>query len=180
MLYLIALFLHVIGALLYSASLAIEWLCQFRLRKAETSDKFNEWFAAYSKLPIISGIAWLLLLVPGIYLMVVIWNNAAWANIAMAGFFLLIIIGSLINGTRMKPLIKEIKSSGYTSAIRNKLDDQMINFSLKARTTLTIGIVFLMTVKPGLSDSIITLIISLLLGFLPVNLSKSEKTAGEL
>jgi hypothetical protein len=168
MLYLVFLFLHVIGALLYSASLAIEWFSFTKLKKAESSDKFNEWLSTYSSLHMISGISWVLILVPGVYLMVFVWNNIAWANIALAGFLLLAIVGSMITGMRMKPIMNEIKNSGYTPEIQNKLDDWMLNFSLKTRTSLTIGIVFLMTVKPGLSGSIMILVISILLGFLPV------------
>jgi len=173
MLYLVFLFLHVIGALIFSASLAIEWLSLSKLKKAESTDKVTEWLATYSSLHMISGIAWLLLLIPGIYLMIFVWNNAIWANIALAGFLLLAVVGSMISVMRMKPIINEIKNYGYTPGFRIKLNDQLLNFSLKARTTLTIGIVFLMTAKPGLSESIITLIIALLLGFLPIQRSKS-------
>jgi undecaprenyl pyrophosphate phosphatase UppP len=175
MLYFISLFLHVTGALLYSASLAIEWLSFTKLKKADSSDKFNDWLSIYSSLHMLSGIAWVLILFPGIYLMVFVWHNIAWANIALAGFLLLAIVGSMITGMRMKPIKNEMKNNGFSEDIKNKLNDQMLNFSLKARTTLTIGIVFLMTIKPGLSDSIMTLVIALLLGFWPVNQSKTEK-----
>jgi len=173
MLYLVSLFLHVIGALLYSASLAIEWLSFSKLKKTESADRFNELLSTYSSLHMISGIAWVLILIPGIYLMVFVWNNIAWANIALVGFILLAIVGSMITGMRMKPITTEIKNSGYSHDIRKKFNDPKLNFSLKARTTLTIGIVFLMTVKPNLSDSIVTLLISILLGFLPLKQSKS-------
>ncbi len=168
MLYLVSLFLHVIGALIYSASLTIEWLCQSKLKKAGSTDKLNDWLGTYSSLPIISGISWLLLLLPGIYMMAVIWKSAAWVTVALVGFIVLILIGSFVTGKRMRPIIKEIKASGYSSDVQSKLGDKMLFLSLKSRTTLTIGIVFLMTIKPGLSDSILTLSVALLLGLLPV------------
>ena len=167
MLYLVALFLHVTGSLLYSASLAIEWLCSSKLRKAESTDKFSEWLSTYSYLHMISGIAWVLILIPGIYMMAVIWKNAAWVTTAFTGFLLLVIVGSIVTGKKMKPIINEFKISGYTSGISKMINDQILNLSLKTRTTLTIGIVFLMAVKPGLSDSILILLISILIGFIP-------------
>jgi uncharacterized membrane protein SirB2 len=180
MLYLVSLFLHVIGALLYFASLSIEWLCHIKLKGAESSDKFNEWLSIYSSLHMISGISWILILVPGIYMMAVIWKDAAWLTTAFVGFLLIVIVGSIVTGRKMKPIINEIKTAGFTPGIQNLFDNQVLNFSLKVRTTLTIGIVFLMTVKPGLSESIMTLLISLILGFLPVIQSKKEKTIREV
>ena len=175
MLYLVFLFFHVIGALLYSGSLAIEWASFTKMKKAESSEGFNDWFKIYSSLHMISGIAWVLILIPGIYLMVFVWNNIAWANIALSGFLLLTIVGSMLTGMRIKPIKNEIKTSGFSPEIRNKLNDQLLNFSLKARTTLTIGIVFLMTVKPVRLDSILALLVSLLIAFIPLPQTKKDK-----
>jgi hypothetical protein len=99
--------------------------------------------------------------------MAVIWKNAAWVTTAFTGFLLLVIVGSIVTGKKMKPIINEFKISGYTSGISKMINDQVLYLSLKARTTLTIGIVFLMAVKPGLSDSILILLISILIGFIP-------------
>lgn len=78
MLYKIALFLHVIGALLVCAAIAIEWLCIINIRKAGTIERIKDSVLNFSKIGKIGDTGALLILVPGIYMMVAVWHDAKW------------------------------------------------------------------------------------------------------
>ncbi|MGF6848983.1 hypothetical protein QFZ51_004218 [Chitinophaga sp. W3I9] len=66
MLYKIALFLHITGALMVCAAIAIEWLCIIHFRKTASMDRIKESLFYYSKVGIMGDIGALLILIPGI------------------------------------------------------------------------------------------------------------------
>ncbi|MFZ0452922.1 MAG: hypothetical protein WCE54_14440 [Ignavibacteriaceae bacterium] len=61
--------------------------------------------------------------------------------------------------------------------LRSHLNNNALILSLKIRTAVFLGIIFLMTVKPSLTGSIVTLIASVILGFIPL---KNNANIGEV
>jgi hypothetical protein len=169
MLYKIALFLHVTGALMLCSAIAIEWLCIINLRKTDSLDRVKESLFYYSKLGIIGDIAAFLVLIPGIYMMVVVWGKASWGILGLFGLLLIGFIGGTMTGKKMKKIREIIKTENRSSKeVINILKDKSLWISIKLRTTILVGVVFLMTVKPELTGSIITIIVSIILGTLPL------------
>jgi len=181
MLYKVALFLHVAGASLLFAALAIEWLCIVNIRKAHTAERIKESVLNYSKAGTLGGIAAILILLPGIYMMVTVWNDARWG---IGGFLGLIIIGQIGNfviGRKMKK-VKTILKTGNEElqALATLLQNRSLWFVAKVRIAIFLGVIFLMTVKPGLEGSIITLAVSILLGTLPLRIINYNPSSGLL
>ena len=178
MFYRIALFLHVTGALLLFAAMVIEWLYVISLRKATDFENIKESIFNYSKSVVIGPLAILLILIPGIYMMTLGWKGASWIIIAFIGMILL----GVIDGTLSRKKIKSIKKivsndKNITSELISLLNDNSLFLSLKIRTAVFLGIIYLMTVKPSLTGSIETLIASIIIGFIPV---KSKAKANKL
>ena len=179
MFYKIALFLHVTGALMLFASMVIEWLSIINIRKASIPENIKTSIFNYSKLAVIGPISILLILIPGIYMMAVVWKNASWIIIAFIGMILLAIIGGAVTGRKMKAINKIVSDENNVSGeLRSLLNNNSLILSLKIRTAVFLGIIYLMTVKPSLTGSIVTLIVSVFLGYIP--LKTKANTSGVL
>lgn len=178
MLYKIALFFHVIGALMLCAAIAIEWLCIVNLRKANTEGRIQESVSDYSKLSKIGGVVMALILIPGIYMMITTWRDASWIMISFLGIILMGTIGGVVTGRRMSTLRKMIKNGSVGSAaLKGLVNHNALWISLRMRTAIFLGIIFLMTVKLGLAGSIITLMLSIVLGIIPIKMKPAPTTA---
>lgn len=151
------------------AAIAIEWLCIINIRKADAIDRIKESVFNYSKVGIIGDIAAVLILIPGIYMMVVVWDDARWGIFGLLGLILIGLIGGIVTGRKMKKIRKIIKMENKSSQELGKLlQNNSLWFSIKMRTAIFLGVIFLMTVKPELAGSIITIAISIILGALPL------------
>ena len=169
MLYLIALFLHVTGVLMLAAAVAIEWLCVIGLRKAATIESARESLSIYSKLSMIGGIGMFLILIPGIYMGVVAWPNTAWVAIGFVGIILIGAIGGFMTGRKMRGMKNDAAGAvDMTPEFRKRTLDNSLVLSIRLRTMLLLGIVYMMTVKTAMTASVIVLVISILLGFFPI------------
>ncbi len=169
MLYLLALFLHVTGSLMLAAAIAIEWLSVVGLRKAASLDRARESLSIYSKLSMVGGIGMFLILIPGIYMAMIAWPNAAWVAVAFVGLIMIGAIGGVMTGKKMRGL-KNDASGGenLTPEFKERATDNSLVLSIRLRTTILIGIVYMMTVKPTMSGSIIVMLISIVFGFIPI------------
>jgi len=171
MLYKVALFLHVIGALLLCAAIAIEWLCIINIRKADTIERIRESVFIYSTVRKMGDRAASLLLVPGIYMMVVVWHNASWGVFGLFDLILIGLIGSMVTGRKMKKIAEIAKMENkHPDELGSLSRNNSLWFSIKMRTAIFLGVIFLMTAKPGLAGSIVTIIISIILGALPLGI----------
>lgn len=171
MLYKIALFLHVTGALMLCVVIALEWLCIISIRNSNAMDRIKEAVSNYSRVGIIGDIAAFLILIPGIYMMVVVWDDARWGIFGLFGLILIGVIGGIFTGRKMKKIRKIIKTNDESSQELGKLlKNNSMWFSIKLRTAIFLGVIFLMTVKPGLAGSMITMVISILLGSIPLRM----------
>lgn len=178
MLYLVALFLHVAGALMLAAAVGIEWLCVIGLRNAATVESARGSLSTYSKLGMIGGIGTFLILIPGIYMAAVAWHGAGWVAIGFLGLVLIGAIGGIMTGRKMRKMKNDAGGlRDMTSEFRKRTLDNLLVLSIRLRTMLLIGIVYMMTVKTSMSGSIIVLVISIVLGFLPLGPRASREVS---
>lgn len=117
----------------------------------------------------IGGIGMILILVPGIYMMAVVWHNAAWIVIGFIDMVLIGAIGGIMTGRKMGRMKNDAGTSeDVTPELRKRMLDNSLVLSIRLRTFLLLGVVYMMTVKTTMSASVIVLIISILLGFVPI------------
>jgi Predicted integral membrane protein (DUF2269) len=171
MLYKIALFLHVTGALLVCAALTIEWLCIINTRKANTTERIRESLFFYSKTGVFGDTGALLILLTGIYMMSVAWHTAPWGIAGLLDLMLIGAIGGIVTGRKMKKIRNLLKTNDDNfQELVKLLKGNSLWFSIKMRTAILLGVIFLMTVKPGLAGSILTLVIATALGVFPLRM----------
>jgi len=163
--YAIVLFLHIVGALGFFVALGLEWVGLLSLRQVSTIEPACEWLGALDRLRRVGPISMGLLLLSGAYMMHSAWGGVPWIIIALAAMVLMIVPG-VISGRRLAALGRAIasESGALSSAFRQRLLDPILWASIQTRVGIAVGIVFLMTVKPGLREALLTIGLAVILG----------------
>ncbi|HEU4698551.1 MAG TPA: hypothetical protein VFS40_05190 [Gemmatimonadales bacterium] len=148
--YQITLFLHVSAALGMFAALGIEWAAAAPLRRAASAEEARPWLRLLRAPGRLGGPAALLLLATGMYMTRTTWGRQAWIGLALLGLVLLAVLAAGVTGRRLAALARALHSGAPAAgAPLGRLEDPALVVSLRLRTTLALGIVFLMTSKPA-------------------------------
>lgn len=183
--YSIALFLHIVGALGLFVALGLEWVGMVYLGRASTAEQAREWLGVRGWVIRLGPASMALILLSGFYLMATSWGLKGWIVVALASLVLIAILGATLTGLRLGPIERAAAAErGQMSpALRQRLGDPLLWTSITTRTAIALGIVFLMTIKPDLVGSSITIGIAVVLGLasaLPVWRRDRAKSAGAL
>jgi hypothetical protein len=165
-LYSLALFIHIVGALGLFIGLGLEWASLWYLRRATTAEQAQQWLLVFALLRRLYPAAWAAILLAGIYMTATVWGGVAWIGVAFAAMFLLPILGAAISGRRLAAIGPALTAEqGWLSpALRQQLRDPLLWVSIQVRLAIAVGIVFLMTVKPGLGEALLALGLAVVLG----------------
>jgi hypothetical protein len=163
-LYNIALFLHVVGALGIFAVLGVEWAAAGALRHATDVAEARPWFAQLRSLGRLGGPSGITILVTGIYMGTTAGGRQAWIGLGLLGLVFLAVVGG-IGGRRVAAIARELYSpSMHRDAHRFRLQDPLLVASLRVRTAVAMGVVFLMTSKPPAGLALAAMGAALVLG----------------
>ena len=148
-LYSIALFAHILGAILVFVLLTIEGL---GLRLGFDYAQLNR---------VLGPISALLVLVPGLYMMAAQWGWAGWIVTGIAAYAVIAGVGA------------------YTgiSVMRGRINRRTAVLSWLVRIGLALGVAFVMTVKPSLVLSVTAVLVGAALGAAVGALSRREVVA---
>lgn len=135
-LYSIALFAHIVGALLLFALLTIEGV---GLRAGIETAPLNR---------ILGPISALAILLPGLYMMKAQWGWAGWIVVGITSWVLIAVLGAF-TGIRV---------------MRGTMTNRAATISWLIRIGMALGVVFDMTVKPGLFVSIAAVVVGIVVG----------------
>jgi len=135
-LYSIALFAHIVGAILVFVLLTIEGL----------GLRFGFDYAQLNR--VLGPVSALLILGPGLYMMSAQWGWAGWIVTGIASY-------ALIAG-----------AGAYTgiSVMRGRMNRSTATVSWLARIGMAVGVAFVMTVKPSLALSVTAVLVGVALG----------------
>lgn len=178
--YSLALFVHIVGALGLFVALGLEWASLSYLRRATTVEQAREGLSMFGAQRRLNPISWLAILIPGFYMAATTWRGVAWTTTALGAVILIAVLGVALTGRRMAPIGQSISSESgpISSTLRQPLDDPLLWVSLRIRTAIALGIVFLMSVKPDLLGSLLTVGVAGVLGLifsLPITRRGQEK-----
>ena len=140
-LYSIALFLHVIGALLLFVMLTVEGIALRQLHRAAATEAAQGAAALLRLNRMVGPLSALGVLVPGVYMTVTTWGWVAWIVVALISWALIAVLGA-VSGIR----ILALERSG---ALLTGIRQSPFLVSWFTRVGVAMGIVFLMTLKPG-------------------------------
>ena len=164
--YSIALFLHIVGAMGMFAALGLEWMSLQQLQRMTTVEQVQAWLQSSRGMRGIGGISMLVILIAGFYMTAIAWGGVAWIMVAFGSMIVLGILGGVLTGPRMAAIQRSMgEATGTISATLYQLiHHPLLSLSIRLRIAMVLGIVFLMSVKPGLVESLVTMGVAIVLG----------------
>jgi hypothetical protein len=151
-LYPIALFLHVVGALLLFVTLTVEGVALRQLRGAMNTDAARGAAAMLKVNRIVGPLSALGVLIPGLYMTATSWGWVAWILVALISWLLLAVLGA-VSGIRIAGLER-------THLLLNEIRKPIFLISWLTRVGMAVGVIFLMTVKPGAVEAALAMLIA--------------------
>jgi hypothetical protein len=168
--YPIALFTHFLGLVGLFVGYGLEWASSSLLRRSTTSDQARSWLRIYKLSLPISGPGLLILIISGGYMAS---NPGAMKQGWISASLLAIVVALAIGFILILPRIKRIRaalpegSAALPEAVHARVQDPMIVTLVRTRLVLALGIVYIMTAKPGaLSNSLFILLGAVVIGLL--------------
>jgi len=164
-LYSIALFFHIAGALGVFAALALDWVGIAKLRGARTVEQVREWAGVYGVIRALGAASVAALLIFGLYMTAVTWGPTGWIGIGFLSLLFIAVFG-VVSGIRLSRVFAAAGSGqgSLREDLRGALQSPLFVASVRARTAVALGVVFLMTVKPDGVGSLLVTVIALVLG----------------
>ncbi len=166
--YELAVFTHVLGVLGLFAGLGLYLASALRLRRAQAVAQARAVIGLGGIQARLIQVAALLLLASGIYMVVTAWEwDTPWILVSLAAF---VGIGALGGGvvdrrfTAIKLAAGEVSGGPIPPALRARIADPVLWTALQTMAMLALGVVFLMTNKPDLLVSLLTVAVALVLG----------------
>ncbi len=151
-LYSIALFLHIVGALLLFVTLTVEGLALLQLRRAATMEAAAGAAGLLRLNRIVGPLSALGVLIPGLYMSATSWGWVAWIVVALVSWVVIAVLGA-VNGIRILALQR-------SQALLTGIQNPVFQISWSTRVGLALGVVFLMAVKPGTVAAVLTVLVT--------------------
>lgn len=154
------LFIHVLSAMALFAAFALEAAILLRIRSSLNAEQARAGALSFHRLRGIAMPAFLGVLASGLYLAHLYGAGTAWIPASLIAVLLIMLVGGTATGIKMARLKKRLSSMGEPVAIEALLpqtQDKALVLSFGFRVGLAVGIVFLMTAKPGLGLSVAVL-----------------------
>jgi hypothetical protein len=166
--YNIALFLHLVGMAGLFAAIGVEMAgLQFARRAGDVAGVRSSIAPPAVVGPAIPVFA-VIILVSGGYMVEDVWDwDIAWIYISLAVFLVLLAAGALVNSRRVKAIAIAAGQSPdgpVSPELREKLDAPVLETSERTMLLATVGIVWLMTVKPEPAAALLAMAIFVVAG----------------
>lgn len=167
--YSLALFAHIVGVLTLFISQALQWLITLRLRRAQTLAHAREWIGIARGVNRLTPVTIVLIIGAGAYMAVVarLWT-APWLDVALVALVIMMGLGMGIVGRRMAAIRRAIAAAASDGALprdaQARIADPTLWVAMQMAVAVALSIVYLMTTKPDLLVSMVTVIVALALG----------------
>jgi hypothetical protein len=151
--YSVALLVHILGVLGVFIATGLEQVVLLRLRAARTTQLVREWVHVMAGVDKLFPPSVLLILLAGLYMTFTVWGwDQAWIDVSLSALVLIGILGLAVNGSGLKAIGQDgdrLPDGSLSSDLRRLIYHPVLNTSTSITAFLTLGIVFLMTLKPG-------------------------------
>jgi hypothetical protein len=164
--YSIALFIHIVGALGFFVALGVEWMLLRQLLRATTTPQIRTVLRDAIGFRRVGMAGMLALLVSGFYMMVIAQVGGAWVIVSFWSLVLLSILAVALSFRRMAAIGRAatVEDEAVSPTLRQLLHHPLLWIGIQTRVGIGLGIIFLMTVKPGLGGALLTIGIATMLG----------------
>jgi len=174
MLYHVALFAHVTGALMYFIGVGLEVIVLRNLRRAQSVEQARVWLRTGRGTIRLFRLSTVLILIAGVYMTLTVWGIwTPWIDVALVALVIFSALGPLVNGRRFRAIGQAMGALGrvapggaITDDLKRRIYDPTLRTSIHVMAVAALGIVFLMTVKPDLGGSLATIAVAVAVGWL--------------
>jgi len=174
--YQVALFVHITGALMLFISLGLEWFGLTRLRRAEHVEQVRELSALLRVLGKLIPSSIVLILGGGLYMAITVWGFAfAWLDAALTAVVVMTVLGNVLSSRRLAAIGQmafTAPDGPLSPDLRARTTDPVLIFWSRIGVLIGWWIVFLMTLKPALLGTLVSLGVALVLGACFAHLSQ--------
>jgi hypothetical protein len=163
----IVLYVHLLSLLLATAASTLAAFGAFQLRAAAAPPDVARWGMFIGKVVRAFPIAVAGLVGSGAYMTQDRWTwSTPWIDASIAGLALIVVLGPGVEARRGRELAREVQSAGLSPRARRLLRDP-VAWSAKAMTiTVMLGVVLVMTAKPGTAGAVVVLIVAVAVALL--------------
>jgi uncharacterized membrane protein len=166
--YSLLVFIHVVSAIILSAGTLLSLFGQIALRRAERVEQARSILGLLAISEPVVGIAIVLTPVVGIIMTVNTWGwQTGWINVALGSMLFLLFPVGAFTGIRRGKIAKAVEhmpDGPLPASIHQQIHAPLHGTTGNLMVTLVLGMEFLMTTKPALNGSLITIAASVLLG----------------
>jgi predicted integral membrane protein DUF2269 len=167
LLYNIALFVHLLGLVTLFAAFALYLRAGARLRTAISIDQARSWLDLLESTNPMFPAGLMLLLASGVYMMVTRWRPPPpWIVVGLVGLVAITVIGGIVSSRQLRTI--RAAASADQHSISAELERAI---AMRAPWLITnalngaaVGIVWVMTIKPGWAGSVAAVAIGTALG----------------
>lgn len=163
------LFLHVLGGVGVYVALGIEAIALPRFQRAETRAEAGLWLRVLLLPRWAAPLSMVLALGSGIWMAVLVWGHQAWIFAAFLALIAIAIAGGALTGRslrRLRAALPDIEGTALPDAFRNAAASPALSASLRVRIALGVGVLALMSLKPGALGSAVVLAAAFLGGLI--------------
>jgi hypothetical protein len=166
--YEIAVFLHIIGLAAMFGGIGVTVAVLHFANHAKDVASVRTLMAAGRPASIVLPVSSLLVLASGVYMTEDVWGwDTPWIYVSLIAFLVMFAAGPLVNAPRMRAIGMEAGQSedgAVPDTLRAKIGDPVLTTAEHTMTLATVGIIYLMTTKPDLTESLIVLGVSIMAG----------------
>jgi hypothetical protein len=167
-LYTLALFTHIVGAIGTFIGVSVWLFAAMALRRARSVGQVRALSGLIQPSGALAIVSILLLGVAGFYMVITVWGErATWIIVATISFLLLAPFGAFVIDPRLRALARAAAAAPdgpLPTALAARTCDPLMGIGLYTYVGVLLGIVFLMTVKPMLVESIIAMVVATIVG----------------
>ena len=174
--YSLALFAHIVGVLGLFIAIGLVWISMLWLQRAQTMAQVRERIGLASLQERLFPAASVLILLAGIYMTVNTWGwKMPWIDVSLAALVVMGALGGAVINRRLKAIriassTAEAPAGSIPAELKRQITDSVLWTAVQTNGFTGLGVVFLMTTKPDLVGSLITLVVSLVLGVVSAQL----------
>jgi hypothetical protein len=166
--YHLVLFLHILGALGLFMGVAVELVSMLGARQAQSVEAVRLWSSVHQPLAIFMPLTSSLIFFAGLAMLLGAWGwSHAWLDVSLVLFLLTGLVASQVNsayGRRLGALLARAGAGPVGPELRQVLTHPLPWTTTITTSTLAVGIVFLMVMKPDWISSLLTVAVAVLIG----------------
>lgn len=166
--YSVVLFVHVLGVVLLFAAFSATQLGGARLRRAESTEHARLWLGLLAVSGPMFGVAFLLIVAAGLYMTNDLWGfSTSWIVVALVTVGIMLVVGTGVVGrglSKMGTTAATAPDGPLSPELQAVIQDRAVWTSLFTMNGFGVGVLWLMTTKPGWTESIVVILALGLIG----------------